>query len=168
MKTRDNDEVLESYFQAELNKIPSFFRLNKLSMGIAASIGVLVVIFLQCAVFFIKARGENNIFDGITNLMTFAIVFCCAIIPVLITVLWFITCYCLEKKAYRRASEFARKHSQWDEQRVIKEHKEFLKEYKEPEEQEPEPQYCPKCGLLLMRGETRCGSCGAEVTGEEE
>ena len=63
MKTRDNDEVLESYFQAELNKIPSFFRLNKLSMGIAVSIGVLVVIFLQCAVFFIKARGNDASID---------------------------------------------------------------------------------------------------------
>ena len=166
MKTRDNDEVLESCFQAERNKISFFFRLNKLSMGIAVSIGVLVVIFLLCAVNFIKARGENGIFDGISNLMTFAIVFCCAIIPVLLTVLWFITSYCLEKKAYRKASEFARKHSQWDEQRTIKEHREFMQEYREPEQKEQEPQYCPKCGLLLMHGETRCGSCGEEVAGQ--
>ena len=168
MKSRDNDDVLNGAFQDELKKIPAIFRLNKVSIGIAIGIEVVLLIFLTCACNFMKNRGAG-LLDGVLNLAEYMIVLLFTAIPMLVVVLWFIIGYVMEKKAFRKASEFATSHSRWSEETSKTEYMKTITEIKKQEremEQEAlkaENRFCPQCGLLLMPGDEVCGFCGKEV-----
>jgi len=171
MKSVENDDVLNGAFQDELKKIPAIFRLNKVSIGIAIGIEVVLLIFLTCACNFMKNRGAG-ILDGVVNLAEYFVVLLFTAIPMFVVVLWFIIGYVMEKKAFRKASAFAYSHSRWSEATTKKEYAEMLTEIKAQEremEREREQEavrnnrFCPKCGLLLMPGDEVCGFCGKEV-----
>ncbi|MBR2524308.1 MAG: hypothetical protein IKE53_07730 [Clostridiales bacterium] len=162
MKSRSNDDFLDSAFQEEYSKIPPFLRINKISLIISISLASAVMIALGIYIHLLQTNDREGIIGGVENMVEgFNGVFL-AVVPLGILAIWFIICIMLEKSAFRKASALALKHSQWEEKKLADEVRRFRNDYVEPERSVSEPGYCPKCGLLLMDGEKICSLCRME------
>ncbi len=167
MPSIKNDELLESAFQDELKKIPPFLRLTKKSLiiaGILVGIGLIIMAVLLI----IKINPEpGGMLGGFENMITFTQIVTLSLICISPVGLWFALCYYLEKKAFRKASEFLQLVSHLEEEKIkanvgdyqYKKHEPETK----PEDDFPEPKVCRVCGNLQFDKGSKCSECGADL-----
>jgi len=168
MITKENEELLQTTYRQNLEKIPSFLRISKKSLIIAGSVIGLIIIGLLTVIFVVIPFGTSDLIQNLQNLINvWAFIFVAAI-PVLIVVIWFLICRYLDRKAFREASEFALKHAQWEEEKLKESHRDL--QYEHIEQPAPVPsgrssngRSCPKCGAPMMPMESRCTFCGAKL-----
>lgn len=172
MPSKKNDELLNATFQQNLSRIPSFFRLSKLSIGIAAVL--LAIIIITVIVLIVILPGFNR--DGLQALEniahSIAYISIGAIIA-LVIIVWFLISLFLEKKAYREASEFAAQHEQWEENKIKEAYIETktqapVHEEFKPLTVDPNARICKKCGFPIMDMESRCANCGERYVKDEQ
>lgn len=112
----DNDQFLNELLDEEYRKIPSLFKLSKITARIAtAAIGVFFVLSMMFIVFFYNS-GSNEMMPQGDNAYSMSIdlynnefikyaVLCLAVVIVIAFWLFMVQYY--EKRAYAKASDFA-------------------------------------------------------------
>jgi len=172
MLSKTNNELLNTTFQENLGKIPKFFRLTKVSVGIGAFIILAVVVTITILISSMNRYGVG-IFAGMEN-MAWGIIYVVfgALICILV-ISWFLFSLHLEKKAFKDASDFAVQHERWEEQRIQDAYLEVKKEKRNEftpspaAAADPNARICKKCGFPIMDMESRCANCGERYVKEE-
>ena len=65
MKSRSNDDFLDSAFQEEYSKIPPFLRINKISLIISISLASAVMIALGIYIHLLQTNDREGIIGGV-------------------------------------------------------------------------------------------------------
>ncbi|MBR6960938.1 MAG: hypothetical protein IKH76_10720 [Clostridiales bacterium] len=173
MLSKTNNDLLDSTYQDNLKKIPSIFRLTKLSIGIGAFIILAVVIAITIRISVMK-RYDVGIFNGIENMATAMIYVTFGAMICIIVVAWFLFSLHLERKAFKDASDYAVQHERWEEERIREAYLQTKTQHTRDEFQpapavqaDPNARICKKCGFPIMDMESRCANCGERYVSEE-
>ncbi|SCW63773.1 hypothetical protein SAMN02910456_02293 [Ruminococcaceae bacterium YRB3002] len=170
MKTRENDKLLESTFREEYEKIPPFLRLNRKTFtvaGVLVGIAVIFAIVLICVAVQDSDKGMLYGFESMINLTSIITMLIICISPV---GLWFAYCYYREKKAFKKASDFAAMHARWQEEKIHDRYADYQYRTDKPEDSKPkadadlfEPRVCRRCGNVQFDMSDKCSECGTDM-----
>ena len=163
MKSLINDKYLEEEYRKNLEKIPAFLRLTKVSVIIAGAVLLLGIITTFVLVKVVLPQDSTAAIDGIFDFFSgMTIITVGLILSFGLVGIWFLISLILQQSAYRKASDKARQLSELEDQHFrMKTKKEMMEAYKPAETATEEPELCPECGMMRMGDEKTCPCCGS-------
>lgn len=161
MKSQFNDKYLEEEYLKNLNRIPGFLRLTKVSVITAGVVLLLGIITTYIIVKLNLLQNSKGLLDGVFDFLSgMSIVTVGMALTVGLVGLWFLISLILQQNAYKKASEKARQLSELEDLHLQMKVKREMTETDKPGEKAEEPELCPECGMMRMGDEKVCPCCG--------
>lgn len=160
MKSKENDELMAMIYQQNVSKIPPFMRITKKSKMIAGILLAVIFISLVTVILIKIPFGSKDSLTNLESAVNLTAYIFVAGIPVILVISWYFISRYLDHCAFIKASEFAAKHSQWEEEKIKESQRELQFQKMETVRMPADGKCCPKCGAPMLDIETRCTSCG--------
>ena len=163
MKSKENDELMGMIYQQNVSKIPPFMRITKKSKIIAGVILAIIFITLVTVILIKIPFGTKDALSSLENGVNLIAYVLVAGIPVILVIAWYFLARYMDHCAFVKASEFANKHAQWEEDRIKESQRDLQFQKMDTVRVSDGGKTCPECGAPMLDIETRCTSCGAWV-----